>query len=198
MVHATVKRESPDSFTVTFDKVTTLNNKRVVPVPSASKSVAVPAASASSNPAASKPISAASSGTNQLEAAKAIWKKVVEEVNRDIQVVSTYAATDLQSAQRALEEAGKLSTKLTVASKVIEGVVKNEEKHAVSEERKGITEKIGRVFAIARKMLNPNPTPKPTSKSKLKKGGRRTRRKRAHRKRTHRNPRKRSLKVLSR
>jgi len=179
MVHATVKRESPDSFTVTFDKVTTLNNKRVVPViapapASAPKSTAVPAVSI--------PIRAASSGTNQLEAAKAIWKKVVEEVNRDIQVVSTYAATDLQSAQRALEEAGKLSTKLTVASKVIEGVVKNEEKHAVSEERKGITEKIGRVFAIARKMLNPNPTP--TMKPKKKgKGGRRTRRKRTHRKR---------------
>ena len=182
MVHATVTREPNNSFTVTFHEVTTLNNKRVVPVPSASKSVAVPAASASSNPAASKPISAASSGTNQLEAAKATWKKVVEEVNRDIQVVSTYAATDLQSAQRALEEAGKLSTKLTVASKVIEGVVKNEEKHAVSEERKGITEKIGRVFAIARKMLNPNltPTMKPKKKGK---GGRRTRRKRTHRKR---------------
>ena len=105
---------------------------------------------------------------------------MVEEVNRDIQVVSTYAATDLQSAQRALEEAGKLSTKLTLASKVIEGVVKNEEKHAVSEEKKGITEKIGRVFAIARKKLNPNPNP--TMKPK-KKGGRRTRRKRTHRKR---------------
>ena len=183
MVHATVTREPNNSFTVTFHEVTTLNNKRVVPVPSASKSVAVPASSASSNPAISKPISAASSGTNQLEAAKAIWKKVVEEVNRDIQVVSTYAATDLQSAQRALEEAGKLSTKLTVASKVIEGVVKNEEKHAVSEERKGITEKIGRVFAIARKKLKQNSNPNPTSKSK--KGGRRTRRKRTHRKRTH-------------
>ena len=167
MVHATVPREPNNSFTVTFDEVTTLNNKRVVPVPSVSKSVAVPvAASASSNLSASKPIRAASSGTNQLEVAKATWKKVVEEVNKDIQDVSTYAATDPQRAQRALEEAGKLSTKLTLASKVIEGVVKNEEKHAVSEEKKGITEKIGRVFAIARKALKQNSNPNPTSKSK--------------------------------
>ena len=181
MVHATVTREPNNSFTVTFDEVTTLNNKRVVPViapatASAPKSTAVPAVSI--------PIRAASSGTNQLEVAKATWKKVVEEVNKDIQDVSTYAATDPQRAQRALEEAGKLSTKLTLASKVIEGVVKNEEKHAVSEEKKGITEKIGRVFAIARKALKQNSNPNPTSKSK--KGGRRTRRKRTHRKRTHR------------
>ena len=168
MVHATVKRDSSDSFTVTFGDVvmTPPNNKRDVIVPSVSNSVAV-VANASSNPATSKSISAASNRTNQLEVAKTAWKKVVEEVNKGIQDVSTYAEKE---PERALKEAGELSIKLTAAFKVIDNAVKNEEKSAVSKERKEITSNLRKIFATANKAK--------------KKGGRRTRRK--HTRRTRR------------
>jgi len=109
-----------------------------------------------------------SSGTNQLKVDA--WKKVVEEVNRDIQIVSTYAEKE---PKKALDEAGRLSKKLTAAFKVIDGVLKNEEKQKISAEKRGVTEKINIVFATANRALK-------------KKGGRRTHRNRTHRKRTHR------------
>jgi hypothetical protein len=174
MVHATVERGKNGSFTVTFGEVTTLNNQKAVPVAaSGSKSATMPGATSalSSDLSASKPISGVSSGTNQLDIAKATWKGVVEEVNKDIQAVSANASTD---PQRAREEAGKLSTKLTTAYKVIESLVKNEEKPALSAEKKSVADKISSVIITAQKAL------------KKKKGGRRTRRKRTHRKRTHR------------
>jgi hypothetical protein len=84
--------------------------------------------------------------------------------------VSTYAEKE---PTKALDEAGRLSRKLTAAFKGIEGVVKNEEKQKVSAEKRGVTEKINIVFATANRALK-------------KKGGRRTHRKRTHRNRTHR------------
>jgi vacuolar-type H+-ATPase subunit I/STV1 len=41
MVHATVKRESDKSFTVTFDDVTTLNNQKAVPAAASGKTSVV-------------------------------------------------------------------------------------------------------------------------------------------------------------
>jgi NADH dehydrogenase/NADH:ubiquinone oxidoreductase subunit G len=142
MVRAIVTREADSSYTVTFgDAATLLNNQKIVHVP------------------------VASSGTSQLERAKAVWKTVVHEVDLGIQAVSIYAATE---PQKALDEAGKLSTKLTTAYKVIENVVKNEDKNAVIAEKQKITSTLGKIFAKANKAK--------------KKGGRRTRRKHTRRK----------------
>ena len=149
-----VTRETNGSYTVTFgDAATPLNNQKIVHVPAT----------------ASVPATAVSSVMSQQEEAKAAWKTVVHEVDLGIQAVSNYAATE---PQKALDEAGKLSSKLTTAYKVIEGVVKNEDKKAVVAEKKEITSKLGKIFAKANKAK--------------KQGGRRTRRKHTRRKHTRR------------
>ena len=147
MVRAMVTRETNGSYTVTFgDAYTPLINQKIVNVP------------------------VVSSGTSHsLEDAKAAWKTVVHQVHLGIQAISIYAATD---PQKALDEAGKLSTKLTTAYKVIENIVKNEDKKKIVAEKQEITTTLGKIFAKAHKAK--------------KTGGRHTRRKHTRRKHTRR------------
>lgn len=167
MVRAMVAREQNGSYTVTFGEVSTpMRNQRIVNMPvSETKHATV-------SSAVSKPISETSNGTNPLEEAKTAWKSVIDEVDRGIQAVSTYSETE---PQRALEEAKKLSKKLTTSFKKIENAVKNNpaEQQMIKAENKKITDIISNVFKTANKAL------------KLTKGGRRTHRKRTHQKHIH-------------
>ena len=179
MVHATVKRESLDSFTVTFGDVVTTppNNKRVVSVPvvasgttSVSKSAIV-----SSTGAASMPVSAASSetGSRLVEAEKAL-DNAVENAKKAAQNVSNtmmnftganLLKTELKRAYDEVHSALDASYPMNVGKNTVK-------KEAAKAKQKEGHAALNTVFTRLK------------TKKGLTKGGRRTRRK--HTKRTRR------------
>lgn len=150
MVHATVKRESPDSFTVTFGVDTPLNNKRAVPSDaSAPKSANMPVAANTSlsKPAASaaKSISAASvsksiaasgtgsasgavvtSGSSSVPSASASKSSVVDAASAKA-TVKEAAVTKARAAVAAADKViGEIFTK--IKGKTMEGLTEEMKK----------------------------------------------------------------------